>query len=76
LLPYRVVSKDQRVSHTAIIENKRLGHALTLVKALQDLKHAPKMMTNSENTGYQKRRRKIYGTLLTLGDTPAGHISG
>ena len=29
LLPYRVFRKDQRVSHTAIVENKRLGHALT-----------------------------------------------
>ncbi len=38
-LPYRVFSKDQRVSHTAIIENKRLGHALALVKAQQDVKH-------------------------------------
>jgi hypothetical protein len=27
-LPYRVFDKDQRVSHTAIIENKRFGHAL------------------------------------------------
>jgi transposase len=25
-LPYRVFNKDQRVSHTAVIENKRLGH--------------------------------------------------
>jgi hypothetical protein len=32
-LPYRVFSKDQRVSHTAIVEDKRLGHALALVKA-------------------------------------------
>ena len=38
-LPYRVFSKDQRVSHTAIVENKRLGHALAFVKAQQDLKH-------------------------------------
>jgi transposase len=37
-LPYRVFSKDQRVNHTAIVENKRLGHALALVKAAQDLK--------------------------------------
>jgi hypothetical protein len=48
LLPYRVFSKDQRVSHTAIVENKRLGHALALVKAQQDLRHAPKVMTNSD----------------------------
>jgi hypothetical protein len=32
-LPYRVFSKDQRVSHTAIVENKRLGHVLAIVKA-------------------------------------------
>lgn len=55
LLPYRVFSKDQRVSHTAIIENKRLGHALAIVKAQQDLRLAAKVMTNSEKTGYKKR---------------------
>lgn len=38
-LPYRVFSKDQRVSHTAIVENKRLGHALALVKTQQDFRH-------------------------------------
>ena len=53
-LPYRVFRKDQRVSHTAIVENKRLSHALTLVKAQQDLKQATKVMTNSEKTGYKK----------------------
>ena len=61
LLPYRVFRKDQRVSHTAIVENKRLGHALTLVKAQQDLKRATKVMTNSEKTGYKKNPRAIYG---------------
>ena len=38
-LPYRVFSKDQRVSHTAIVENKRLGHVLAIVKAQQDMKN-------------------------------------
>jgi transposase len=61
-LPYRVFSKDQRVSHAAIVENKRLGHALALVKAQQDLKYTPKVMTNSEKTGYKKRGRKVYGS--------------
>jgi transposase len=42
VLPYRVFDKDQRVSHTAIIENKRLGHALAIIKAQQDLKYVPK----------------------------------
>ena len=61
VLPYRVFSKDQRVSHTAIVENKRLGHALALVKAQQDLKLETKVMTNSEKTGYKKDPRAIYG---------------
>jgi hypothetical protein len=60
-LPYRVFSKDQRVSHTAVVENKRLGHALTVVKAQQDIKHQPKVRTNSEKLGYQKRGRQLYG---------------
>ena len=61
-LPYRVFSKDQRVSHTAIVENKRLGHALAVIKAQQNAKYAPKVKTNSEKTGYQKRGRKVYGS--------------
>jgi hypothetical protein len=60
-LPYRIVSTDQRVSHTAVVENKRLGHALALVKAQQDVKYQPQVKTNSEKIGYQKRGRKSYG---------------
>lgn len=33
-LPYRLFSKDQRVIHTAVVENKRLSHALRIIKAL------------------------------------------
>ncbi len=61
LLPSRMFSKDQRVSHTAVVENKRPGHALTIVKAQQDLKRETKVMTNSEKTGYKKNTRAIYG---------------
>ena len=60
-LPYRVFSKDQRVSHAAIVENKRLGHALAIVKAQQDLKRDTKVMTNSQKTAYKKSPRAIYG---------------
>jgi hypothetical protein len=61
-LPYRIFSKDQRVSHTAIVENKRLGHALSIIKAQQDLPGtSPKVMTNSEKNGYKKRPRTVYG---------------
>jgi hypothetical protein len=55
-LPYRVFSKDQCVSHTAIVEDKRRGHALALVKAQQDLRHTTKVMTNSEKTGTGNER--------------------
>jgi hypothetical protein len=57
-LPYRVFSKDQRVSHTAIVENKRLSHALTIVKAQQDVKREPKVQTSSEKIGYKKNPRQ------------------
>jgi transposase InsO family protein len=60
-LPYRIFSKDQRVSHTAVVENKRLGHALSLIRAAQKVKHEPKVQTNSEKLGYQKHPRKVYG---------------
>jgi hypothetical protein len=70
-LPYRVFSKDQRVSHTAIVENKRLGHALALVKAQQDLKQTTKVMTSSEKNGYRKRPRKVCGSAETLNSQPA-----
>jgi hypothetical protein len=36
-LPYSVFDKLQRVSHAAIVENKRLGEILTWIKQQQDL---------------------------------------
>ena len=38
--PLSRFSKDQRVSHAAVVENKHLGHALAIVKAQQDLQLA------------------------------------
>src|ERR1700712_1245430 len=60
-LPYRLFSKDQRVSHTAVVENKRLSHALKIIKAQQDVKREPKVQTNSEKLGYKKNPRQLYG---------------
>ena len=58
-LPYTVFDKEQRVTHTAITENKRLGEVLSWIKTQQDeARPAPKVKTNSEQTGYQKRGRK------------------
>lgn len=61
-LPYRVFAKGQRVSQTALVENKRLGHALSLVKAQQDRKREVKVLNKSEEDGYKKRPRHIEGT--------------
>jgi hypothetical protein len=35
-LPYSAFDKLQRVSHAAIVENKRLGEILAWIKELQD----------------------------------------
>jgi len=65
VLPYRVFEKDQRVSHTAIVENKRLRHALTIIKAEQDLNYVPKLKTNSEKIKYRKRERTTEAVEMT-----------
>jgi hypothetical protein len=65
VLPYRIFDKDQRVNHTAIVENKRLGHTLALIKAQQDLKYVPKVKTNSEKINYRKRERKTEAVEMT-----------
>ncbi|PDT81296.1 ISNCY family transposase [Sinorhizobium sp. BJ1] len=57
-LPYRVFDKDQRVTHAAITENKRLSDVLAYIKARQDERPAPKVKTNSEKIGYTPRGRK------------------
>ena len=70
-LPYRVFQKDQRVSHTAIVENKRLGHVLRTVKVQQETYKAPTVQTNSSKGGYQKRGRRLYGPDYEIGAPPA-----
>ncbi len=56
-LPYRVFDKKQRVTHTAIVENKRLSEALAWVKARQDEIKPVQPKTNSEALGYVPRPR-------------------
>jgi hypothetical protein len=58
-LPYAIFDKEQRVAHTAITENKRLGEVLGWIKAQQDeARPAPTIKSNSEQIQYQKRGRK------------------
>jgi hypothetical protein len=54
-LSYRVFDKDQRVTHAAVAENKRLGDVLAYIKERQDQRPLPKVKTNSEKTGYKPR---------------------
>jgi Winged helix-turn helix len=56
-LTYSVFDKDQRVTHAAITENKRLSDVLSYIKARQ-LQPEPKVKTNSEKIGYQPRGSK------------------
>jgi transposase len=61
-LPFRVFDKDQRVSHAAVTENKRLGHVLSWVKEQQEANlPPPKIKSASEKGGYKKRERKRRG---------------
>jgi hypothetical protein len=57
-LPYRVFDKDQRVTHAAIVENKRLSDMLAYIKERQDDLPLPKVKTNSEKNGYTPNGRK------------------
>lgn len=56
-LSYQVFDKDQRVTHAAITENKRLGDVLAYIKERQDEQVKPKVKSNSDKNGYVKRAR-------------------
>lgn len=60
-LPYTVFDKNQRVTHAAVVENKRLSAALAQVKEMQDTLPAPRVQTNSERIGYRRTSRKPPG---------------
>jgi len=57
-LPYTVFDKDQRVTHAAITENKRLGELLAYIKERQEQQDKPVVKSNSDKNGYKPRGRK------------------
>jgi hypothetical protein len=57
-LPYQVFDKDQRVTHAAITENKRLGDVLAYIKERQEQQDKPVVKSNSEKIGYKPSGRK------------------
>ncbi|WP_069880922.1 ISNCY family transposase [Bosea sp. BIWAKO-01] len=54
-LAYRTFDKKQRVTHAAIVENKRLSEVLAWVKARQDEIRPAPVKTTSEAGGYVAR---------------------
>lgn len=64
-LPYTVFDKDQRVTHAAITENKRLSAVLAYVKELQDqnppkIKSVGKQRSRYTPTGRKPGRRSFF----------------
>lgn len=58
-LPYKIFDMDQRVTHAAITDNKRLGAVLEHIKEMQDAAPPkPKVRTNSEKMGYKPNGRR------------------
>ena len=61
-LPYSAFDKDQRVTHAAVTENKRLGAVLEYVKAMQEQDDPPKPKpAGKQRTRYTKTGRKPPG---------------
>ncbi|MHC3941810.1 ISNCY family transposase ISRel26 [Paenochrobactrum sp. BZR 201-1] len=56
-LRYKMFDVDH-VSHTAIVENKRLGEVLAFIKEQQEQMPQPKVKSNSQKNGYQPNGRK------------------
>jgi hypothetical protein len=75
-LTFRVFDKDQRVTHAAIVENKRLSEVLAWVKERQDALHAARTKTNSEAGNYQKRAPGRHGRISFVDKHIAGKQTG
>lgn len=58
-LLYKIFDMDQRVTHAAITDNKRLGAVLEHIKYMRDAAPPkPKVRTNSEKMGYKSNGRR------------------
>ena len=55
-LPYKIFDKDQRVTHAAVTENKRLGDVLSFIKAQQDQMPPPKSEDQQRSYRLSKTR--------------------
>ena len=60
-IPYSVFDKDQRVTHAAITENKRLSAVLEYIKAEQDKEAPKKRRAGKQTTRYQPTGKRNDG---------------
>ncbi|MDD9727703.1 hypothetical protein PVV74_19840 [Roseovarius sp. SK2] len=60
-LPYSVFDKNQRVTHAAITENKRLGTVLEHIKAEQDKAPPKKRRAGKQRSRYEPTGRRNDG---------------
>jgi hypothetical protein len=60
-LPYSAFDKDQRVTHAAIVENKRLGAVLEQIKREQEISPPPQHRVGRQRTKYTPTGRKSPG---------------
>ncbi len=67
-LPFSVFDKDQRVTHAAITENKRLGAVLAMIKDTQEKEPPKKRRAGKQRTKYEPTGRKPPGRPSGLED--------
>lgn len=60
-LPYSAFDKDQRVTHAAVTENKRLGAVLEFIKEEQDKAAPKKRRAGKQRSRYQPTGRRNDG---------------
>jgi hypothetical protein len=60
-LPYSDFDKDQRVTHTAVTENKYLGAVLEFIKEDQDKAQPKKRRAGTQHTRYEPTGRRNDG---------------
>jgi hypothetical protein len=79
-LPYSVFDKLQRVSHAAIVENKRLGEILAWIKEQQDrqprLSKVPKGPRRSSQASGLLKNRAMRMAEVTKSNSKAPHHAG
>ncbi|MFB1025966.1 MAG: ISNCY family transposase, partial [Octadecabacter sp.] len=57
-IPFSVFDKDQRVTHAAITENKRLGAVLEHIKEAQEQSPPKKQRAGKQRTRYEPTGRR------------------